>query len=222
MGLPSLINLDAFFLSHTAEPVTIPTQESVDQFLPPYHRELKLEIERPITFGALEDSERYMELRYEIQEAQLEALSATKEVDQEFHRIFGRQYGVLDSFMTEDAETILVTSGTITTTTRAVVQPLEKKARKSDCSGCLFRPFPLEEGPWRSRMQNVVHNRPQFLLRCDGNFAQEIRNALYHLPIRPLIYSYVVGIGGRDVRPEVILDLYQQVLTETTPKVEST
>ncbi len=224
VGLPSLINLDAFFLSHTAEPVTIPTQESVDQFLPPYQRELKLEIERPITFGALEDSERYMELRYEIQEAQLEALSATKEVDQEFHRIFGRQYGVLDSFMTEDAETILVTSGTITTTTRAVVQALREEGKKVGLLKVrLFRPFPLEEVAMALKnAKRVAIIDRNFSYGATGIFAQEIRNALYHLPIRPLIYSYVVGIGGRDVGPEVILDLYQQVLTETTPKVEST
>ncbi|MBI2520375.1 MAG: hypothetical protein HYV97_08150 [Bdellovibrio sp.] len=224
VGLPSLINLDAFFLSHTAEPVTIPAQETVDQFLPAYHRAVKMDIQRPITFGALEDSERYMELRYEIQAAQLDALNVSKEVDQEFKNSFNRSYGIIDSFLTEDAETILVTSGTITTTAREVVRALREEGHKVGLLKVrLFRPFPLHEVAMalKNAKRVAVLDR-NFSYGATGIFAQEIRNALYHLSTRPLVYSYVVGIGGRDVGPEIILNLYEQVLAETTPKVEST
>ncbi len=223
VGLPSLINLDAFFLSHTAEPVDVPLQKLVDQFLPPYHREVKLDTKRPITFGALEDSERYMELRYEIQQAQLEALSVTKEVDAEFNNTFGRKYGVIESYFTDDAETILVTSGTITTTTRAVVQALRAEGQKVGLLKVrLFRPFPMDEiaSALRKAKRVAVIDR-NFSYGATGIFAQEIRNALYHLSERPNVYSYIAGIGGRDVGPEVILNIYDQVLAEGTPKVES-
>jgi pyruvate/2-oxoacid:ferredoxin oxidoreductase alpha subunit len=61
--LPVMIILDAFVLSHTAEPVEFPTQESVDRYLPPYQPQFRLDTSNPAAFGGLTTPENYMELR---------------------------------------------------------------------------------------------------------------------------------------------------------------
>ena len=42
--LPVMVNLDGFFLSHTAEVVDLPEQCLVDEFLPPYEPRFKLDV----------------------------------------------------------------------------------------------------------------------------------------------------------------------------------
>ncbi len=46
--MPVMVVLDAFFLSHTYEPVDVPEQEEVDKFLPPYEPKFQLDIEQPL------------------------------------------------------------------------------------------------------------------------------------------------------------------------------
>jgi len=41
-----------------------------------------------------------------------------------------------------------------------------------------------------------------------GVFYQEIKSALYPLEKRPQIFGYITGLGGRDVTPKDIRDMY--------------
>src|SRR5210317_2285299 len=43
VNLPVMVILDAFFLSHTFEPVDVPEQDAVDQFLPPFHPKIEID-----------------------------------------------------------------------------------------------------------------------------------------------------------------------------------
>ena len=53
VNLPVMVNLDAFFLSHTYEPVDVPDQKSVDKFLPPYKPRFQLDLANPCAFNQL-------------------------------------------------------------------------------------------------------------------------------------------------------------------------
>ena len=62
--LPAMVVLDAFILSHTAEPVDFPPQDLVDKFLPPRKAEYILDPDRPAAFGGLTGPDAYYELKY--------------------------------------------------------------------------------------------------------------------------------------------------------------
>ena len=214
VDLPVMIVLDAFFLSHTSEPVDVPDQAEVDAFLPRREARLKLDVHDPHAFGALTTPAVYMELRLRQQEAFDRAREAFAAVDREWAERFGRGYGALESYRTEDAEIVLVTSGTITSTTRHVVN--ERRARGERIGLVkvkMFRPFPT--GPLRDALSHVpavaVLDR-NISPGHGGIFAEEIRAALYDLPPgrRPRIDGYVVGLGGRDVTPAVIEDCLER------------
>src|SRR4030066_472021 len=51
--LPVMVVLDAYVLSHTSEPVEIPTMEEVDPFIPPYCPEYPLDPQDPISFSMI-------------------------------------------------------------------------------------------------------------------------------------------------------------------------
>ena len=210
VDLPVMIVLDAFFLSHTYEPVDIPDAADVDAFLPPRKARYKLDTREPHSFGALAPPSVYMEMRLRQQEAMAEALKAARAIDEEWGQRFGRRYGLLERYHAEDAELLLVTSGTVTSTARYVVDQLRAKGEKVGLvKARMFRPFPTED--WRAALAGV----PQVAVLDrnispghSGIFAEEIRAALYDLPDdkRPVIHGYIVGLGGRDVRPETIID----------------
>jgi pyruvate ferredoxin oxidoreductase alpha subunit len=208
IDLPVMVILDAFYLSHTSEPVDIPEPEQADRFLPKRDAKLKLDVRDPKAFNGLVKPEDYLEMRWHLQDAQNEALPAWHEVESEFHAVFGRRYGAVESYRTEGAKLVLVTSGTITSTARDVVDAARERGEAIGLVKVkMFRPFPAAE--LRDALRGV--DRVAVLDRnlspgIGGIFAQELRSALYELPPddRPQIYGYVLGLGGRDVTPAVI------------------
>lgn len=201
--LPVMFVLDAFVLSHTSEAVDIPEQELADQYLPPWKAQYKLDVSDPRAFGGLSSPDHYYEIRFKIQKAHEQALSVLKAAHDEFATIFGRRYGLTEAYRCEDAEVILVTSGTISGTARVVVDYERASGRRVGLLRIrVFRPTPAEE------LRNVLCRAAKiavidrnFSPGHGGIFAQEIRSTLYDLAAPPKIFSYVIGIGGRDVTP---------------------
>ncbi|RKY38577.1 MAG: pyruvate ferredoxin oxidoreductase, partial [Candidatus Omnitrophota bacterium] len=72
--LPVMVCMDGYILTHGYEPVDVPEQEKVDEFLPSYQSHYKLDPSRPITMGYLAEPAYYMETRIDIQNALRKAL----------------------------------------------------------------------------------------------------------------------------------------------------
>lgn len=218
--LPSMITLDAFYLSHTVEPVDMPDQELVDKFLPKYNPPHKVDINNPAGFGSLSMPHQwYMELRYLIAEAMNNARPKIKEVDKEYEKHFGRSYGgLLECYRCEHAEIVLVCAGTMASTTREVVDKLRSEGKKVGLARLrVFRPFPIEEVRALAKTVKAIGVMDRcFTFGYEGPFFTEIKAALYNMKERSIIKNYIIGIGGRDVTKEHIERLYENlfVLTE--------
>jgi len=204
--LPSMVVLAAFVLSHTFEPVDVPDQKEVDAYLPSYNPPYKLDVNEPHTFGGLTGPDWYYELRYNIEKSMGEAKTAIRETDEEFKDIFGRSYGLVEPYKCDDAKLILVTSGTVTGTSRVVVDELRDKGKKI---GLLkirtFRPFPVEN------VREVLGNADKVAVidrnisfGHSGIFFEEVKSALYNGGKTPPIWGFIAGLGGRDVTPATI------------------
>jgi pyruvate/2-oxoacid:ferredoxin oxidoreductase alpha subunit len=220
--VPSMVILDAFVLSHTYEPVDIPDQDKIDAFLPKKLYKYRLDIKEPHAFHCLTPPDVYFELRYKLQIAMDEAKKVINDVGEEYGRIFGRHYGLVEKYHTEDAELILVTSGTSVSTARVVIDQLREKG---ESVGMLkirtFRPFPLEEvQEVLSKAKKVAVMDRNISYGHGGIFSQEIKASLYHLSEdkKPKIYGYIVGLGGRDITPDVITNIIRRTQKEDKSK----
>ena len=223
VNLPVMVNLDAFFLSHTYEPVDVPEQKSVDKFLPPYKPRFQLDLENPCAFNQLAPPNIYMEMRHSIQMAMEEAFTFFEQMEEEFESIFGRRHGAVEAIQCDDAEIILITSGTGTSTSRQVVAELREKGEKVGLLKIkLFRPFPVNilREITKSASKVAVIDR-NFSFGASGIFAQEVKAALCNFPGHPPVYGYVAGLGGRDITTEVIEDIYWRTKNSAVPKNES-
>jgi pyruvate/2-oxoacid:ferredoxin oxidoreductase alpha subunit len=220
--LPSMLNLDAFFLSHTSEPVNIPDQELVDDFLPPYERKLKIDVEDPHTYGGLARPDTYMELRVKMQEAMEEALGIIDEVADEFEEAFGRRYDHIETYQCEGAEMILVTSGTITSTARTVIDRMRDQGVPVGLVKTrLFRPFPVmdcRKSLAGARKVGVIDRNISY--GAGGIFYQEIKAAMYNAADRPPIFGFIAGLGGRDVTPATISEIIHYMMENDRPEEE--
>ena len=221
--LPVMLNLDAFFLSHTAEPVEIPEQKRVDDFLPRYQPEFRLDPKKPYSFGCLTPPEYFMEFRYKIQQSMLQGKEVSRRVDEEFGQSFGRKYGLIEAYRCDGADLILVTSGAIASTARVVVDALRQKGRKVGMVKVrLFRPFPQEElyAVLRDVEKVAVVDR-NVSFGVGGIFAHELNAAFGNEKTRPPIFSYIAGLGGRDVTPQVLNDVVYQTYKHSQPEKQS-
>lgn len=222
--LPAMVVLDAFYLSHTAEPVDIPDQAQVDEFLPRYEAPRQLDVEEPRSYGSLMRPAAYMAVRARQQTAMSEVPALLSSLEDEWAAMTGRRYGAIEEYRTEDADLLLVTSGTITSTARVVIDRRREAGEKVGLVKVkLFRPFPTQ----RLREALSGAERVAVLDRNlspgrGGIFAEEIRAALYDLPEarRPLLYGYVLGLGGGDITPEIIDNIIERSLATEPPAEE--
>lgn len=208
LDIPVMVVLDAFFLSHTSEPVDIPEQETIDEFLPKRQARYRLDVNDPRSFGALVKPDDYMEMRFQLQESMRDVVPMYEAIEREWESLFGRRYSAVESYHSHDATTVLVTSGTITSTARDTIDARRARGEKVGLVKVkMFRPFPV--GLLRDALRGV--ERVAVLDRnlspgSGGVFAEELRAALYDLPDaeRPLVYGLILGLGGRDVTPATI------------------
>jgi len=219
-SLPAMVVYDAFFLSHTAEVVEVPSQESVDRYLPPYRPKLELSVEAPAAFGALTSPDYFMEFRLKAEQAMQAAADIASQAMEEFARVFGRRYLPLEPLSTDDAELILVVTGSAASTARVVVDRLRRKGKRVGLVKIkLFRPSPKGE------IRRVLGRAPRVAvvdrnlsLGAGGIFAQEIAASLANEPARPAIHSYIAGLGGRDITEETFEEIVEDALGQARPR----
>jgi len=217
--LPTMLVLDAFVLSHTEEPVEVPPQSKVDEFLPPYNNPDVLRPGTPRVYGALAMPDTYMEFKYKMQKAMERAVDLIEEEGEKFYKIFGRKHGLLEEFMMDDADIILVTAGATTSTARFVVKKLREEGKKVGLLKFrVLRPFPFK------KLREILLGRKKVAVLDrnisyghHGAFYEEIKSALFGYKDAPMIFGYVAGLGGRDITPSLIREIIEDVEKREEP-----
>ncbi|HEX2415785.1 MAG TPA: transketolase C-terminal domain-containing protein [Thermoleophilaceae bacterium] len=200
LSLPVMVCMDGFILTHAYERLDMPTQEQVDDFLPPYEPRQILDPEEPVTIGAMVGPEAFFEVRYLMHAKQIQALDLVPQIADDFREAFGRYSGgLLRSYRTEDAETVIVALGSVLGTIEDVVDELREEGVKIGVVGIkCFRPYPLDElREALGHARRVVVVEKAFAVGVGGIVGQNVRLALSGLP--PTVYDVVAGLGGRPI-----------------------
>ena len=216
LAIPSMVVLDAFALSHTYEVVDIPDQAKVDEYLPPFRPQFKLTPDDPHAFGGLTGPEHYFELRYKLQKDMEKAPALIEETGREYEKMFGRYLGLVDDYLCEDADIILVTSGTAGYTARGAVDELRKSGVKAgNLRIKAFRPFPfkhVQRIAGKAKKVAVVDRNISY--GHHGMFFQEVKSALYGHDQSPPVFGFIAGLGGRDITPSTFKEIVEITLAK--------
>src|SRR5271170_7370254 len=206
--LPLAISCDGAFLTHSQALVKIPSQEKVNEFLPPYDRaDLLLHPDNPITVAPQGNEDWVMEIRRQNYAAMERAPGVIREAYADFERIFGRSYGnpFFEEYMTDDADIVLMGMGTLSISVKVAIREMRKQGKRVGFVRMRwFRPFAAEElskSLQRFAAVGVIDRDYSFgSPYLGGVLAGEVRHALYPGPgKKPPVVGFICGLGGREV-----------------------
>jgi pyruvate ferredoxin oxidoreductase alpha subunit len=213
---PVMVNMDGFVLSHTYEKVQIPEQKDVDDFLPEIVTAPHLmQDENPMSMCISAGNKHNMEFKIKQHKEMEKAFEKFEKIDLEFEKKFGRGYGsAIVGYCHEDAECLLVTAGSVTGTAKNVVDKLRKAGKKVGLLKLrMIRPFPiklLKELCSNNSTIGVLDKN----ISCgyEGSLFTNINSALKQNNHIGETYNFIGGIGGRDITPENIEEMFDVLL----------
>ncbi|MBM7867692.1 pyruvate ferredoxin oxidoreductase [Heliobacterium gestii] len=208
---PVMVNLDGFTVTHTYEPIRVPSQAAVDAFLPSFAPAIKMDLAKPLNMGFSSTPADNMAFKYQQHQGAEAARCVIDQVDRSFGEHFGRPYGgLMEAYRCDDAELILITLGSVSGTARRVVDALREQGEKVGLVKIRFmRPFPREEIAAVARNARAVG-----ILDRDISFGYEgavytnVNSALAGNGQVPPTLNFIAGLGGRDIRKEDIETMF--------------
>ena len=219
--LPVMVNLDGFILSHMIEPMILLDKEEVDSYLPPYKPALRLDPDNPVTIGPVGMPEVYTEAKKAHEEVLKSSKAVIVEAWKEFGDKFGRYYNPVETYQTDDAETILLTMGSISETAMSAVDAMRSEGKAVGLVRIrLWRPFPVEEllAAVKGAKNLAVIDRAMTLNGVCGPVCAEVKAVLYDDGLHPKVCNYIAGLGGRDVTVQNFVEIVDNI---TSPGPES-
>ena len=207
LSLPVMVNLDGFILTHTIEPVEVEDTKKIQKFLPDYKATDFLDVNNPLTLGAFATPEHYFEIRKELHDDIVESKEVTKNEMKEFERVFGRKLNLIEYYGDKDADTVIIAMGSILGTIKDSVEELQKTGEKIGILKVVgLRPFADKEIIMAlKKTKNIAVIDKSISLGTEGILATEIRRVMDN---SKKITSFIVGLGGRDIRKETIKNIY--------------
>ena len=203
--VPVMVNYDGFYLSYLAEAVEIPNIEDVDAFLAPLKEQPERQKLVPgvsIGCGTHGMEMGYVEARYKHCQAMERAKKKADEIDKAFGDYFGRYYGgQIEEYRTDDADIIIVASGSATGTVRAVIDSKREEGVKVGLVKLrMFRPFPAERlihAIKGKKAVGVIDRSLNFGWKY-GPICTELRALIPEIGPTPVL-SYIDGLANLDI-----------------------
>lgn len=202
--LPVIVASDGFFTSHQKRRVQYFTnRETVQQFVgeTPKDYVTSLDPKNPVTIGPYMNDPDYINNKYQQSVAMYNAERVYLEVAEEFAKLSGRKYGLLDQYQMDDAEVAVFLINSASDTAKDVVDKLRSQGIKAGVvAPNIIRPFP------KKAIQEALKNVKVVLVgeRADSfgghgaNITHEIKAALQEIKADTVVLSRIFGVGGKD------------------------
>jgi pyruvate ferredoxin oxidoreductase alpha subunit len=222
LRLPALVNIDGYILTHSYEPVNIPTVKQIKKFLPAKKNEKNevLDPENPVTLGAFASPAYYMELREQLHQDLLSATAEIKTQYEQYRQKIGLEEekektkyksednGLVEYYGPAKPQTILVSMGSVTGTVKEVV---DEQKNVGVLKIKVYRPFPDEEISRILKKAKYVAVLDKAIgLGNEGPLAGDVRSLKAGKNLKAKIQNFIVGLGGRDITREMIRNIIKQ------------
>ena len=215
LSTPVMVCMDGFILTHAVERVDVPGQEQVDAFLPPFAPRQALDPDEPVSIGAMVGPEAFMEVKYLAHAKQMQALELIPEIAADFEQAFGRDSGgLIRSYRTADAETIVVALGSVLGTIKDTIDELREQGVKIGALGITsFRPFPLDlVRAALEHARRVVVLEKALAVGIGGIVTANVHMALAGVELHG--YTVIAGLGGRPITKASLHGLFAEAIAD--------
>jgi pyruvate ferredoxin oxidoreductase alpha subunit len=200
--LPVISNQDGFMTSHTAQNVIPLSDEIAGNFVGEFLAvDSLLNFDKPVTHGVQTESDWHFEHKAKQNDAMMKSVKVIEEVFEEFEKISGRKYNMIEQYKLEDADVVIVSLGTTYETAQIAVDNMREEGIK--CGLLMPRVFrPTQMDKLASMLQNakaIVCMDRSAPGGQTGQLFQDISAALINTNARPLMSNLIYGLGGRDM-----------------------
>ncbi|MGC8496259.1 MAG: pyruvate ferredoxin oxidoreductase [Candidatus Micrarchaeia archaeon] len=207
--MPVMVGFDGFILTHTIEKLEVLDDESVQAFLPPRSFNM-IDFSKPVGIGTVAGPSTYMNYRH----AQMKAMEGSKahiiEIMQEYSKLTGRHYDMVENYKCDDADYVIVAMGAWSGDAKDAVDVLRSKGIKAGMLKItVFRPFPSEQVKSILSGKNIVVFDRSYSYGLGGMLATEVKSVLFSTNTK--VASVIAGLGGKDVTPEDFEDAVSRI-----------
>jgi len=213
--LPVIVNQDGFITSHTAQNVRPLQDEEAYGFIGEYKAvNPMLDFCKPVTYGAQTEEDWHFEFKARQHKALMESPKVIQRVFEEFKKISGREYKMVESYLMDDAEVAVVALGsTVESAIQAAKDLRDNEGIKAGVvSPRVFRPFPFEKVQEALKGVKAIatldRSAPGGTL---GALFNEVSAAMYQTDSKPVINNYIYGLGGRDMTQENLKEIFKDI-----------
>jgi len=220
VSVPVMVCYDGYILSHTYMPFEIPSQTDVDKFLPPFNPAYALTPGQPanlntVTLPDIRPDVRgnmapgYMEIRHNLHTDMRNAIEVLADINQKFEAVFNRNGDpYIEKYKCDDAEFVAICLGSLSYHLRDVVDILRDEGVSVGVMGLrLYRPFPDQAvRKALSGRNGVIVFEKALSYGNQGALYADIKSALYCADNRPPVHNYILGLGGREIKTEQLVE----------------
>jgi pyruvate ferredoxin oxidoreductase alpha subunit len=213
--LPVMSCLDGFITTHSIERVQTMDDATVASFVGERNAEYGLlDTDNPVSHGNFAGlGGPYFEFKRAQRNAIDRSKAVVERVGAAWSKVSGRPFGLIESWGMEDADVAMVVIGSTAGNARHVAKQLREEDVKAGVVKVrCFRPFPAVElaDELKGMKAVAVLDRAESFGAEGGPLFLEVRSALYDLDTRVPVIDYIYGLGGSDVK----LELMRQVFTD--------
>jgi pyruvate ferredoxin oxidoreductase alpha subunit len=214
--LPAIVNQDGFMTSHTAQGVHTLSDEVAFNFVGEYKpMNDMLDLDHPVTHGVQTEEDWHFEHKARQQHALMTAvLPKIQAAFDDFEKLTGRKYNIVERYDMDDAEVAVVCMGTSVETAREVAA--EMRAQHGIKAGVVgirvFRPWPLEQIAAALKDVKAIaaldRSSPHGTV---GALYNEISGALFNTDTKAVLTNYIYGLGGRDLTKAHLVSIFTEL-----------
>ena len=213
--LPAMVHQDGFMTSHTAQGVKTLSDEQAYNFIGEFKpMNDMLDLDHPVTHGVQTEEDWHFEHKARQQHALMTTvLPKIQAAFDEFEKLTGRKYNLVETYNMEDAEIAVVCMGTSVETAEEVTNELRAQGIKASVVGIpVFRPWPLEQIAAVLKDVKAIaaldRSSPHGTV---GTLYNELAGSLFNTGTNAVLTNYIYGLGGRDLTKAHLVGIYNDL-----------
>jgi pyruvate ferredoxin oxidoreductase alpha subunit len=215
--LPVIVNQDGFLTSHKAQNVRPLPDDVAYDFVGDYQEvNSMLNFDKPVTHGVQTESDWHFEHKARQHDTMMKSSKIIQEVFDEYAKVSGRQYNMIETHKTEDAEVVIICMGTTYQTAQvAVDQMREAGVKVGVLMPRVFRPTQLDTLAEKLKNAKAIVCMDRSAPGGQtGLLYNDVAAALFNTSARPLLSNIIYGLGGRDINIQNIKDIITRAQDE--------
>lgn len=219
INIPVMVNFDGFAISHCLMPLTLPSQEDIDRFLPPHQPEWRLDPTNPSSFSNVTMAAEYAPFRQMLSDDIMAAIPLVKKAALEYKDCTGMWDGdTIETYRMEDAEVVAIAVNSMAAELKLSVDILRDQGiRAGLLRPRIYIPFPTDD-----IIQALPQNAQVMVLDRNYNFghpggilAAELKSILFGRRNDVTVKNRVMGIGGIDLTRRFMADEIRAMMDDT-------